>query len=127
MPITANGKTLVHAASNGILCTQDTCLTTPLQIPITYNNIAKSQDVANGAQTVFVNGNPICHQKSCFAISAGDESGDYKGSSSGTIKGKAEFITASPNVFVEGIPVTRQGDLMVSNNRNTPPEQLQQP
>ncbi|MCK4608600.1 MAG: DUF4150 domain-containing protein, partial [Gammaproteobacteria bacterium] len=62
-----------------------------------------------------------------FSKSIGDEAGDHKGIHSGTIQGKAEFITASPDVLVNGIPVVRQGDLMISNNRNTSPEQLQQP
>jgi hypothetical protein len=46
---------------------------------------------------------------------------------SGTVKGMAEFITASPNIFIEGIPVVRQNDMMISNNKNTPPMPLQQP
>ncbi len=45
----------------------------------------------------------------------------------GTIAGKAEFITGSPNVFIEGIPAVRQGDMMVSNNCNTAPMPLSQP
>jgi uncharacterized Zn-binding protein involved in type VI secretion len=44
-----------------------------------------------------------------------------------TIKGKAEFITASSNVFIEGVAAVRQGDMMVSNNRNTAPMPLMQP
>lgn len=41
--------------------------------------------------------------------------------------GMAEFISSSTNVFIEGMPAVRQGDLMVSNNKNTPPMPLVQP
>ena len=61
-----------------------------------------------------------CHKDSIFTTSSG-------GVRTGTIKGKAEFITASPNVMIEGVPAVRQGDLMTSNNRNTPPMPLMQP
>jgi hypothetical protein len=76
---------------------------------------------------VIVNGNPACNKDSIFAVSTGDEPGSCGGVSSGTIKQKAEFITWSANVFFEGKPAVRQNDLMVSNNRNTPPAPVQQP
>ena len=93
---------------------------------MTYNNVAKSEDAAQTAHSVFVNGQPICHKKSIFSKSTGDEAGDQKGQKSGTIQGKAEFITASSNILIEGIPAVRDKDLMVSNNRNTPPAPLKQ-
>ena len=124
--VLVNGATVVHAASNGILVTQDVCLTTDDEVPIVYQNVAKSQDAANTENEVLVNGNPICTKESYFSKSTGDEGGDHHGVKSGTIQGRAEFITASPNVFINGKPTVRQGDLMVSNNRNTPPAQLQQ-
>ncbi len=127
MAVIINGRTAVYKESSGTLTTQDVCLTTDSKIQVTYNNIAKSADADNGAQTVFINGSPICHKNSIFSESTGDENGDHKGVNSKTIQGKAEFVTASTNVFIEGIAAVRQGDLMVSNNRNTPPAQLQQP
>ena len=60
-------------------------------------------------------------------VSSGDEGGSCGGIISGTIKGQAQFITSSPNVFIEGQPAVRQADQMVSNNANTPPAPLQQP
>ncbi len=94
------------------------------QIP--YTNIAKSADSAKTAGSVLINGQPVCTRTSNFATSTGDEPGNRLGVKSGTTKGKAEFITASPNVLFEGVPAVRQGDLMVSNNRNTPPAPLMQ-
>ena len=127
MTVYINGRSAVHKKSNGTLTTQDVCLTGEEMLPITYFNIAKSADAEKTSTQVFIDGNGACHNKSIFAKSYGDEAGDHKGILSGTIQGKAEFITASKNVFIEGIPAVRQGDLMVSNNRNTNPEQLQQP
>ncbi|ABA90064.1 protein of unknown function DUF4150 [Syntrophotalea carbinolica DSM 2380] len=124
-----NGRTAVHAGSRGVLTTVDVCLTKvgSSVVPIPYTNIARSADAAKTASTVFVNGNPVCHQKSIFAVSTGDEPGTRKGIRSGTIKGKAEFVSGSSNVFIEGIPAVRQGDMMVSNNANTAPMPLSQP
>ena len=124
-----NGRTAVHKGSNGTLTTIDVCLTKvgkPI-VPIPYTNIARSADAAQTASTVFVNGNPICHKDSIFSKSTGDQPGNRKGIKSGTITEKAEFITASSNVYIEGIAAVRQGDMMVSNNCNTPPMPLAQP
>jgi uncharacterized Zn-binding protein involved in type VI secretion len=124
-----NGRTAVHAGSEGILVTVDVCLTKvgkPV-VPIPYTNVARSADAAKTASTVFINGHPVCHQGSTFSKSTGDEPGDRKGIRSGTIKGKAEFVSGSSNVFIEGIPAVRQGDMMVSNNANTAPMPLSQP
>jgi len=125
--ISINNLTAVHAGSNGTLTTVDVCNTPPFCTSIPYTNIAKSTDAAMTATSVFVNGNPICHSKSIFAISSGDEAGSCGGVVSGTIKGIAEFITFSPNVFIEGFPAVRQNDLMVSNMKNTAPAPLMQP
>ncbi|MFV2058277.1 MAG: DUF4150 domain-containing protein [Thiohalomonadales bacterium] len=125
--ILINGLTAVHAGSNGTLTTSDTCLTPPFCVPIPYTNIAKSADAAKTASTIKINGNPACHLMSNFAVSQGDAPGSCGGIISGTVQGMAEFITASNNVFFEGIPAARQSDKMVSNNKNTSPMPLQQP
>lgn len=124
-----NGRTAVHAGSQGTLTTVDVCWTKvgKKTVAIPYTNVARSTDAAHTASTVFINGHPVCHQKSIFAKSAGDEPGNRKGVRSGTITEKAEFVSASSNVFIEGIPAVRQGDLMVSNNCNTAPMPLSQP
>jgi len=122
-----NGRTAVHAGSDGTLKTDDICFTGDEWIPIVYVNIAKSSDASATATTVFINGHPACHKNSIFAKSRGDEAGNHLGVSSQSIQGKAEFITASANVYIEGIAAVRHGDLMVSNNRNTTPAPLVQP
>ncbi len=122
-----NGLTAVHAGSNGTLVTSDVCKTPRRCRPVAYTNIAKSADAAMTASSVTINGNPACILTSNFAVSSGDEGGSCGGVASGTVKGMAEFITGSANVFIEGIPVVRQTDLMISNFKNTPPVPLQQP
>lgn len=119
-----NDRSAVHAGSNGTLKTDDVCYTGNAKIPVLYCNIAKSVDAAKTAKTVFINGHGACHQQAHFAKSTGDEPGFYGGIRSGTIRGKAEFITASSNVFIEGIAAVRNFDLMVSNNGNTFPAPL---
>lgn len=124
-----NGRTAVHAGSNGTLTSIDICLTQigPAVVPIPYSNVAKSSDADGTASSVLIDGQPVCHKDSTFVKSAGDEAGNKKGLLSGTIQGKAEFITASGNVFFEGVAAVRAFDLMTSNNGNTAPMPLMQP
>jgi len=121
-----NGRTVVHCKSAGQVFSTSVNLTGTLQIPIPYINRALSKDAVNAAKTIFVEGNPLCHKQSYFSCSKGDEAGSFGGIFSGTVNGRAEFITGSANVFLEGQAAVREGDLMVSNYRNTEPAQLQQ-
>ncbi|MED5239966.1 MAG: DUF4150 domain-containing protein [Pseudomonadota bacterium] len=122
-----NGRTAVHAGSGGVFMAPDTCQVPPLCIPASFTNVALSKDATGTASSVIINGQPACHLSSTFMVSSGDEGGSCGGIISGTIKGQAQFITSSPNVFIEGQPAVRQADQMVSNNANTPPAPLQQP
>ncbi|VAW70713.1 Glycerate kinase [hydrothermal vent metagenome] len=122
-----NKRTAVHAGSQGQVTAPDVCKTPSKCRPQTYSNVAMSSSSAATASSVIINGNPACHKNSNFSTSSGDEPGSCGGAASGTIKQKAEFITFSSNVLIEGIPAVRQNDLMVSNNKNTPPVPLQQP
>lgn len=128
--VSVNGRTVVHKDSGGkSIAFPDVCLTQvgPAVVPIPYPNMAQSSDLDNGAKTVFVDGNPMGHEKSVFKTSTGDEAGAHKGIASGTVKGKAEFISFSFDVSVEGKGVVRAFDQMIHNNRNTPPTVLLQP
>lgn len=132
MPATANvnNRTVVHANSGGICMGMPDVCQTPTPggpVPIPYPNIAKSQDTAMGSSTVTVDGQPIMLKDSCFSQSTGDEAGSAGGVLSGIIKGKAEFINYSFDVMVEGKNVCRLGDMMLLNNRNTPPMPEVQP
>jgi hypothetical protein len=125
--ININGKSAVHAKSEGILTTVDTCMTPPFCIPINYTNIAESKMTDMGSSTVKIQDSPACNSKSNFKISKGDAPGCCGGTGSGTTQQLAEFITFSNDVMIEGKPAVRNDDKMVSNNRNTDPQPLVQP
>lgn len=133
MPVTVgvNQLSVVHQSSNGVtIAFPDVCKTPAPPappIPIPYPNIAKSSDTAKGTKKVKCDGNSICHQDSNFMMSTGDEAGSLLGVASNKIKGKAEFVNFSFDVKVEGKSVTRALDLMLHNDKNTPPFPLIQP
>ena len=127
-----NGRSVVHRRSGGFVKTVSVNLTGSFRVPIPYANIAFATAAVNTCRNLRCNGEPLCHLQSYFAKSQGDEAGTFGGIVSGTINGRAEFISGSPNVTVttgiycNAIPLVRAGDLMVSNNRNTAPAPLQQ-
>src|SRR5262249_19002106 len=107
----------------------DTCLTplSPAPAPVPYPNVALSSDADQTSKQVTCDGHPICLKGSTFRASTGDEAGANGGVASGTIQGKAEFILYSFDVKVESRNVPRAFDLMLHNDRNTPPAPLVQP
>lgn len=127
MPVTVgvNFLSVVHASSNGItMAFPDVCKTpSPAgPIPIPYPNIAQSSDTAQGTTTVKCDGNPVCVKDSNFKMSSGDEAGSAGGGvASNKIKGKAEFVNFSFDVQFDGKNVARALDLMLHNDKNTPP------
>ena len=127
MPVTVgvNFLSVVHKASNGItIAFPDVCKTpSPAgPIPIPYPNIAKSSDTSKGTKKVKCDGQSTCVKDSNFSMSTGDEAGSAGGGVvSNKIKGKAEFILFSFDVKFEGKNVSRAFDLMLHNDKNTPP------
>jgi hypothetical protein len=126
-----NKLSVVHQSSNGTtIAFPDVCKTpTPGgPVPIPYPNIAMSSDTDKGSTSVKCDGNPICLEDSNFRMSSGDEAGSAGGGVvSNKIKGKAEFVNHSFDVKVEGKGVARAMDLMLHNDKNTPPFPLLQP
>jgi len=133
MPVTVgvNFMSVVHSASNGVAPSFPDVCKTPAPpappIPIPYPNIAMSSDTDQGSKKVKCDGNPVCLQNSNFKMSTGDEAGAPGGVVSGKIKGKAEFVNFSFDVQFEGKNVARALDLMLHNDKNTPPMPLIQP
>lgn len=127
MPVTVsvNAMSVVHAGSNGITTAFPDVCKTPAPpapfVPIPYPNIAQSSDTAQGASTVKCDGNPTCVKDSNFKMSSGDEAGSLLGVASNKIKGKAEFVNFSFDVKFDGKNVARAMDLMLHNDKNTPP------
>jgi hypothetical protein len=119
-----NIMSVVHQDSGGITPSfPDVCKTpSPVgPIPLPYPNIAKSGDTAKGTKKVKCDGNPVCVEDSNFSTSVGDEAGAIGGVISGKLKGKAEFVNFSFDVKFEGKGVARALDLMLHNDKNTPP------
>lgn len=120
-----NMMSVVHKGSNGVtIAFPDVCKTpTPAgPVPIPYPNVARSSDTAKGTKKVKCDGNSTCVKSSNFRMSTGDEAGCAGGGViSGKFKGKAEFVNFSFDVKFEGKNVVRAFDLMLHNNKNTPP------
>ena len=133
MPSTVgvNMLSVVHKSSTGTtIAFPDVCKTPSPggPIPIPYPNIAMSSDTAKGSKKVKMDGNPICTKDSNFKMSTGDEAGPAGGGVvSNKIKGKAEFVMFSFDVKVEGKNVARALDIMLHNQKNTPPFPVLQP
>ena len=126
MPVTVgvNMMSVVHKGSNGVtIAFPDVCKTpTPAgPIPIPYPNIAMSSDTDKGAKKVKADGNPVSTKDSNFKMSTGDEAGSAQGVASNKIKGKAEYVNFSFDVKFEGKNAVRAFDLMLHNDKNTPP------
>lgn len=126
--VNVNERTVVHATSNGVATGFPDVCQTPSPagpIPIPYPNVAMSSDTAQGSSDVKIDGNPVMLAGSSFSTSTGDEAGSAGGGVvSGQIKGKAEFVSYSFDVTIEGKNVPRLGDMMVQNKGgapNTPP------
>lgn len=133
MPVTlsVNMMTVIHVSSSGVAPSfPDVCKTpTPPAgpIPIPYPNIAMSSDTASETKQTKVDGNGVCVQDSNFRMSTGDEAGVAGGVASSKTKGKAEFVNFSFDVQFENKFVTRALDLMLHNDKNTPPFPVVQP
>ena len=127
MPVTVgvNFLSVVHARATASRSPFPTCARRrprPGRFPIPYPNIAKSSDTAKGTTKVKCDGNPVCVKDSNFSMSTGDEAGSAGGGvASNKIKGKAEFVMFSMDVKFEGKNVCRAFDIMLHNDKNTPP------
>lgn len=127
MPVTVgvNFLSVVHKGSNGVTTAFPDVCKTPSPagpVPIPYPNIAMSSDTAQGTTKVKCDGQPACVKDSNFSMSTGDEAGSAGGGvASNKIKGKAEFVNFSFDVKFEGKNVARAFDLMLHNDKNTPP------
>ncbi|MDI1483582.1 DUF4150 domain-containing protein [Polyangium sp. y55x31] len=117
--VSVNGRTVVHAGSEGVSTAFPDACVMPNGVVVPCFNTACSEDVVNCAETVFADGFPVATSASWFDSSTGNEA-TLGGVISGQIKGKASFVNYSTNVFVEGKPVPRNGDPMVHNHGSPP-------
>jgi len=125
-----NMLSVVHKSSSGTTVVFPDVCKTPSPggpIPIPYPNIAMSSDTDKGTKKVKCDGNPVCVKDSNFKMSSGDEAGTAGGGvASSKTKGKAEFVNFAFGVKFAGKNVARAFDLMLHNDKNTPPAPLLQ-
>lgn len=125
-----NGMSVVHESSGGKSPVFPDVCKTPSPggpIPLPYPNLAQSSDTAKGTKKVKCDGKSVCTEKSNFSTSTGDEAGTAGGGVvSNKTKGKAEFVNWSFDVKFEGKGVARAMDLMLHNDKNTPPSPVLQ-
>jgi hypothetical protein len=127
MPVTVgvNFLSVVHKSSNGVSPSFPDLCKTPIPpagpVPIPYPNIAMSSDTDKGSKKVKADGESMCTKDANFKMSTGDEAGSAQGVASSKTKGKAEFVLFSMDVKIEGKNATRALDIMLHNQKNTPP------
>ena len=115
-----NGLTLCHKHSDGWVRSTLPDVCKAPTIPVPFVNVAFAKDLAKGTKTVFSHGGAMNGIKgSEFSKSIGDEPGVGLGVKSGTQLHRATWLSWSPDVFMEGQPVTRLTDRMLMNNGNT--------
>lgn len=122
--VKANGLTITHKGSGGMhACSVPDVCKTPTPggpVPIPYPIIAMNTDIAQGTTTVKADGGQmIAHKSSVFMKCTGDQPGTVGGVVSGVFGQKSEWITFSPNVYVQGKNISRLTDKLFMNNKNT--------
>lgn len=122
--VNVDGLTVVHQGSGGTAAAEppDVCLTPAPAgppVPTPYPNMALSSDLNGGTTTVKVDGMPVAIQGCSFVKSCGDEAGVGGGVVSGMFMSEATFISQSPTVTLDGMPVHRLSDKMLMNKANT--------
>jgi uncharacterized Zn-binding protein involved in type VI secretion len=122
------GAGLFHKGSPGKgIGPADVCLSPPPPptgpVPVPYVNMLAASDLADGSQTVMVDGNPTAlEDHSYVSTSTGDEAGTQGGSVvTHKTKGKGYFTLWSFTMQIEGKGVCRHGDPMGQNCASSPP------
>ena len=119
-----NSRGVAHKGSGGMSpIFPDVCKTpTPGgPVPIPYPNTGKSSDTSAGPTSVKNDGQMPMTKEAKYMMSTGDEAGSALGVKSSKIKGPCEFMMYSFDVKFEGKGVARALDLMLHNDKNTPP------
>jgi len=124
-----NNLSVVHAGSPGkSTAFPDVNLCPPAPpagpVPVPLPNVAQAADLAGGAETVTVGGNPVGKKSSYLARSTGNAVARSTGGGVVThvVEGQARFVSHSMTVMIEGEPVPRHLDLMTHNHAAMPGE-----
>jgi hypothetical protein len=122
-PVAANGRSIVHKGHGQThTCAPPDVCKTPSPggpVPIPYPNLAMDSDLADGAASVKIEGNPLANVSSKLAMSTGDEAGSAGGGIlSSKIKGAATWKFGSLDVKAEGKMVVRFSDNAFHNGNS---------
>lgn len=116
----ANSRSIVHKGDGQAnTCPAPDACKTPTPggpVPVPYVNVARDADLAQGSNTVSIEGQPIALKDSNLSTSSGDEPGTAGGGLiSSKIKGTMTWVSASIDVKVEGQGVIRFMDTCLHN------------
>jgi len=122
------GNGLFHKGSPGKgVAPGDVCLSPPPPpagpVPVPYVNMLSASDLANGSNSVKIDGNPTAlEDHSYISTSTGDEAGTQGGNIiTHQTKGKGYFTLWSFDLLIEGKGACRHGDMMGQNCASSPP------
>lgn len=119
----AEGKGIIHVGSGGVQKPgpPDVCLTKVGKsvVPRPYENTSVAADTIDGPATVTTDGEMPLVKDGKVSKSTGDEPGDRKGVSSGTITDVSDPVTYSFSVKFEKRNVCFLGSQFFHNNKNT--------
>jgi Toxin PAAR-like domain len=120
--VVANGRSIIHKGhgQTHVAAPPDVCKTPSPggPIPVPYPNLAMDSNLADGAASVQIEGNPVGHVKSKISTSSGDEPGTVGGIMSNVNKGTCTWKMGSPNVKAEGESVVRFVDTTFHNGNS---------
>jgi len=122
-PVSANGRSIVHKGHGQThTCAPPDVCKTPSPggpVPIPYPNMAMDSDLADGCDSVKIEGNPVANVKAKLSTSTGDEAGTAGGGIlSSKTKGAATWKFGSIDVKAEGEMVVRFSDNAFHNGNS---------
>ncbi len=90
-------------------------------VPVPYPATGMPSGAMPVTKKVFIVNAPALTRMSKVTPTMGDQPGASGGGGvvSNAVMGPIEYLSASPKVFLEGVPAVRLGDTVTMNNRNT--------
>lgn len=114
-----NGMSVVHKESRGVsIAPGPYFLPGPLPVVAPLPNLAESKNLQKGTKKVRCDGESVAIDGCVFSPSTLDQAA-RAGVLSNKTQGKAELVTFSGDVRVEGKGVGRALDMMTHNDKNT--------
>ena len=119
--VLVNSLPALHRGGGTSIATPDVCLTPAppaSPVPVPYVNVADYSQSVAFSTVVKVNMMNALTASTTIPTTTGDEAGTATGVISGTVKGKATFITFSPTVMFTGAGAARASDATQQNGTN---------